>query len=540
MSANFQTRNSNDLSRLKAEAELERRRREQSAVGQVWQPDPRNFPQCKAYELAKSGAVMEMGYGGQAGGGKTDLALGIAATLFQRSRIMRRESPQFDGIKARGDEIFPVSFVGGEKRGWQWGARSIALRSMQHDRDWKKYQGQPIEFLAIDEAAEFSEGGVRMLSGWLRSAKGVKTLVVYAFNPPTEPEGEWIIRYFAPWIDTTYSGVPAKDGEIRWFAHLPQEGNQEHIIEVPNGDPFQYEGQTVYPISRTFIKASRKDNPYQGEEYERRLQALREPMRTMFRDGDFTVGAVDDAWQVIPTNRVLEAQERWRNTPKPQVGLRAIGNDVAHGGADQTVISRLFGVWFDELLIYPGEMTPNGDTTAKYVQDVWDGLAPIGVDATGYGASASDTMLNWGMKPTPVNFGAGSDILDKSGKFRFFNLRAQMYFELAYALDPASGENICLPPSRTLRVDLCAPRYKVVSGKIQLEEKKDIKKRLNRSPDEGDAVVLAWYVARYGWSKDAMDRIANNEVNLNGLSPDLLRFLEASGVDTTKMTGHSD
>lgn len=505
----------------------------------LWQPDPRNQPQCLAYELAKSGAVMEIGYGGEAGGGKTELALGIAATLFKRSRIMRREFPQLNGIIARGDQLYPTSFVGGIKKSWQFGDRTIMLGSMQHDKDWRKYQGQPIEFLAPDEAAEFTETGIRLLTGWLRSGEGRKTLILYPFNPPTMPEGQWIIDYFAPWIDPAYPN-PAESGEIRWMAHLPQEGTQEKAIEVPDGTPFEHEGVLVYPISRTFVRATRRDNPYLGMEYERRLQALPEPMRTMFRDGDFTVGAVDDAWQVIPTNRVLEAQERWRNTPKPDVALRAIGNDVAHGGADQTVISRLFGVWFDELLIYPGEMTPNGDTTAKYVQDVWDGQAPIGVDATGYGASASDTMLNWGMKPTPVNFGAGSDILDKSKKFKFFNLRAQMYFELAYALDPASGENICLPPSRTLRVDLCAPRYKVVTGKIQLEEKKDIKKRLNRSPDEGDAVVLAWYVARYGWSREAMDRIANNEVNLSGLSPDLLRFLEASGVDTTKMTGRSD
>ena len=38
--------------------------------------------------------------------------------------------------------------------------------------------------------------------------------------------------------------------------------------------------------------------------------------------------------------------------------------------------------------------------------------------------------------------------------------------------------------------------YKIVRGKIQLEPKEDIKKRLNRSPDEGDTVVLAWRAAQ--------------------------------------------
>lgn len=465
------------------------------ALGKNWQPDPRNAPQCLAYELAKSGQVMEIGYGGQAGGGKTDLLLGLASTLFGRSRIMRREFPQLDGIIERGDELFPVSFVGGIKKQWRWSWHVIALRSMQHDKDWKKYQGQPLHFLGIDEAAEFPENGVRSLTGWLRSGDDQRTLVVYAFNPPTAPEGEWIIRYFAPWLDPQYPN-PAESGEIRWMAHLPQRGSQEQVIEVETGDPFDHDGEWIYPISRTFVKATRSDNPYLGEEYERRLQALPEPLRTIVKEGDFTVGLQDDLWQTIPTNAVLEAQARWRETPKPNVALRAIGNDVAHGGADSTVIARLFGVWFDDLLIHPGETTPNGESAAKRVKDVWDGAAPIGVDAIGYGASACDVMTGWGMKPTAINFGAASERLDKSGKFQFANLRAEAYFALAYALDPGSGEAICLPPSRTLRADLCAPRFKIVSGKIQLEPKEDVKKRLGRSPDEGDTVVLAWYLTQ--------------------------------------------
>lgn len=460
----------------------------------IWQPDPRNAPQCLAFALADS--VMEIGYGGQAGGGKTEIAIGLAATKFKRSLIMRREFPQLQEIIDRGDELFPTTFVGGSKKRWEFGGRVIALGSMQHEKDWRKYQGRAREFLAIDEAAEFPETSVRSITGWNRTADPTqKTLVMYCFNPPTSPEGEWIIRYFAPWLDPQYP-TPAASGEIRWLAHLPQEGNREKVIECSNGEPFDYNGIALYPISRTFIKATRRDNPYLGEEYERRLQALPEPLRTIIMEGDFTVGAQDDPWQVIPTNWVLEAQARWHNTSRPDVALRSIGVDVAHGGADNTVIARLYGVWFDDLTVIPGGATPDGDSVAKAVDDVWDKAAPIGVDAIGYGASAADTMTNWGMRPLPINFGAASSRYDKSRRFQFFNQRAECYWALRDALDPMSGEAICLPPSRTLRADLCAPRYKIVRGKIQLEAKEDIKKRLNRSPDEGDTIVLAWRAAQ--------------------------------------------
>lgn len=468
-----------------------------SYADQIWQPDSENAPQCRAYELAKSGAVMEIGYGGEAGGGKTDLLLGLAGTVFEHSRIMRREFPQLDGIIQRGDEIYPESFVGGIKKAWRFENRSIALRSMQHDKDWKKYQGQPIEFLGIDEAAEFGEKAVRSLTGWLRSASGKQTLVVYATNPPTTPEGEWIIRYFAPWLDPQHPN-PAQDGEIRWFATEPDSDGKDRIVERPNGEPYTLPGSTkkIYPISRTFIRASRRDNRYLGEEYERRLDALPEPLRTIIKEGDFTVATQDDPWQVIPTNWVLEAQKRWQQQNKPDVALRALGVDVAHGGADNTVISPLYGVWFDNLKVYPGGATPDGDSVALYTQKLWDSHAPIGVDAVGYGASACDVMRSWGMQPLPINFGAASKRRDKSARFEFFNQRAECWWALRDALDPKSGEDICLPPSRTLRSDLCSPRYKIVRGKIQLEEKTKVKERLGRSPDEGDAVVLAWRAAQ--------------------------------------------
>jgi hypothetical protein len=469
-----------------------RTRKRKAITSPVWQPHPDNAPQCQAYELAKSGDVMQMGYGGQAGGGKTDLGLGLAGTVFPDSLFLRREFPHLKKVIQRGNEIFPVRYVSGEKKMWIFDNHIITLGNMHRRDDWEIYQGQANSLIVFDEGAQFLEAQVRSLFGWQRTVvPNQHTLLLLNFNPPTTPEGEWIIKFFAPWIDPEYPGERAQDGEIRWFAML--DGVEE---EVPSGDIFEHNEEMIYPVSRTFIAASRHDNPYLGEDYERALSNTPEPLRSMLMYGDFTLSAQDDRWQVIPTNWILAAMERGRNTPKPDVGLRAVGVDVAHGGNDCTAISKVYGVWFDELDIYPGHETPDGQTAAHFViQSIGAATAPIFVDGVGYGASCADTLICMpGVQAYAINNGSSVKTTDKSGIYKFTNLRAASFWALREALDPESGENICLPDDRDLRVELAAMRYNIASGKIKIESKEDIIKRLGRSPDRADAVALAWHV----------------------------------------------
>jgi hypothetical protein len=455
-----------------------------------WQPDPRNAPQCLAYQLATQ--VDEMGYGGQAGGGKSDLALGLASTLFNRSLMLREQFVNFRRLIERGNEIFPTTFVGGNKNEWRFGGRVITLGHVQHEKDWKKYQGWDSELLAVDEAAECPELAVRKISGWLRSSKGHHTLLLYLFNPPTTPEGQWIVKKFAPWIDPEYPGTPAQSGEVRYFVQV----DDDNELEVESAAPYTHKGETYLPIRRVFIKASRFDNPYLDAEYERRINSLPEPLRTQVRDGDFTVGMKDDDWQVIPTNWILAAQKRWQDMEKPNLRMSALGMDVAHGGADRTTIARLFGNWFD-LHTYPGEETPEGKDAAQKAHLLIENECSIYVDAIGYGASAHEELKNhYGYKQAVAfNVGEGSTATDESGQFGFSNKRAEMHWKLREALNPASGNDLAIPPGQRLRVELSTPRYSVVGGRYKIESKEDIKERLGRSPDEAEALMIAWHAA---------------------------------------------
>ena len=86
-----------------------------------------------------------------------------------------------------------------------------------------------------------------------------------------------------------------------------------------------------------------------------------------------------------------------------------------------------------------------------------------------------------------------TDRKDEGGVLSFLNVRAAAYWRLREALDPSSRTPLALPPSRDLRVELCAARYSAEDRTIRLEKKEKIRARLGRSPDLADAVVMAYW-----------------------------------------------
>ena len=70
------------------------------------------------------------------------------------------------------------------------------------------------------------------------------------------------------------------------------------------------------------------------------------------------------------------------------------------------------------------------------------------------------------------------------------NLRAEAQWRLRDSLDPSRGDDLALPDDREVLADLCTARYKVSSSGVLIEEKTEIKKRIGRSPDKGEAVMM--------------------------------------------------
>ena len=71
------------------------------------------------------------------------------------------------------------------------------------------------------------------------------------------------------------------------------------------------------------------------------------------------------------------------------------------------------------------------------------------------------------------------------------NKRAEMYWKMRDALDPDYGDDIALPPGNELLADLCSARYSITTAGVLIEPKEKIKERIGRSPDIGEAVMMA-------------------------------------------------
>ena len=165
-------------------------------------PHPDNKPQNDAYHCKAD----RLFFGGKAGGGKSDLVLGLAFTAHCKSIIFRREYPQLKGLVSRSKEIgfdCNAHFNGTEKT-WSNipGSRHLEFGAVQYEDDVQKFQGRDHDLLCFDELAHFTRYIMDYLSGWCRTTiPGQRTRIVCTGNPPTTPEGLWVIEYWAPWLD---------------------------------------------------------------------------------------------------------------------------------------------------------------------------------------------------------------------------------------------------------------------------------------------------------------------------------------------------
>jgi hypothetical protein len=482
------------------------------------------LPQGGKQSMAFYSEADELLYGGAAGGGKTDLLIGLATTAHERSVLFRRQSNDLDGLW---DRLAEVTTGQREKNNSVkkhmvlLDGRSIDGAHLEAPGSEKSHQGRARDFMGFDEGAQLDEQKVEFVTRWLRSTTpGQRVRMVIATNPPV-PEirngvlvdtgsGEWLKRWFAPWLDPAFTNA-AEEGELRW-CYMVAEGDRltsmwvagPGVYDPKTGEKVAEAGDAlddpnwVVAKSRTFIRSLVDDNVFLKDSgYKQRLSATPEPLRSMLMFGDFTVKPEDSPMQVIPTAWVLQAQERWRDFAKEgkRLPMLVLSGDIAQGGIDTTVLAPLRAQnFFDELVTRPGSATPTGKEVTTLVLQVRQNNALIVLDGGGsWGGSTRDLLdTHHGIQVVMFQPSGSDGEWTDDMLYKYGNNRAMIWWQFRQALDPKSGEDIMLPPSPRLLAQLTAPNWYPRGKLLMIESKDELRVRIGSSTDEADAVLQAW------------------------------------------------
>jgi phage terminase large subunit len=165
---------------------------------------------------------------------------------------------------------------------------------------------------------------------------------------------------------------------------------------------------------------------------------------------------------------------------------KRLGVDVARFGDDRSVIFPRQGLASFRPVELRGARTHEIGARVMLAKSNWGGNPLPLVDGTGgYGAGVIDSLIQAGDSPIEVNFSG------KATDPRYFNKRSEMWFLMAEWVKRGG----CLPNDPELQKELTAPKYAFQEGKLRLEEKDQIKKRLGFSPDKADALALTFAIA---------------------------------------------
>lgn len=206
---------------------------------------------------------------------------------------------------------------------------------------------------------------------------------------------------------------------------------------------------------------------------------------------------------LIPRQWVEQAMERWR------VGARSsepavLGVDVAGMGRDSTVYCERRGARVERFTAHNSggraEHMQIAGTIIAFLRREREAVASI--DTIGEGAGVFAAVIEQVREQGRVisckfSEGArrgGKELTDVTGQYRFANMRAYLFWAVRDWLDPKSGAEAALPPSNDLLEEAAQITWGFNSqGRVYIEPKEDIRKRLGRSTDTFDALANTFY-----------------------------------------------
>jgi len=190
---------------------------------------------------------------------------------------------------------------------------------------------------------------------------------------------------------------------------------------------------------------------------------------------------------LITGDMVQAARANAREQRHHPIGAVVMGVDVARMGDDATC----FVIRQGRVVLHTFRMVKQpANVVASKLTSLQNeyGVEHTFIDGTGgYGTAVYDVLVDRGRADhlTCVHFSESAQEPE-----RYSNIRTEMWWGIREWLNQPGG--VSLLDNVEWGRDLCAPHYKYLRDMIVLESKDDIKKRIKRSPDIGDALALTF------------------------------------------------
>lgn len=178
------------------------------------------------------------------------------------------------------------------------------------------------------------------------------------------------------------------------------------------------------------------------------------------------------------------------------VGDKKAGVDVARFGDDSTVYCFRDGGIVRKLLSVNKRDTMEVTGWARQQIDI-DNPIETNIDIIGVGSGVYDRLNEEEYDVVPINVGEKARGFEEDGRQsheKYYNLKAQLLFDLRDWFKPVENvSRISIPNDPLLIEELKQIRYAFDSKKrIKVESKEDMKKRIKRSPDRLDTLMLSF------------------------------------------------
>lgn len=392
-------------------------------------------------------------YGGAKGGGKSFFFCVWAFTWAKQLADLFQIPPN-------AKFPLPVGFIG-RKRAVDFNKTTLET--------WKRTIPEKLYVIRPQDKEIIIDGRVKIFYGGLDDQQNIEKFnsAEFAFIgiDQAEETEKTELAVLEASLRLTYNGIRPPYKKL--YTANPAECHLKYDY-VKNNTP----GSNKY-----FVPALPSDNPYLPNNYEDTLTSAfgHDPkLLRAYKDGDWDI--------LLPTNALItytlldSLKEVIHHGP---VVKKILAIDPSTGG-DECVMKMFYNTREVEQRVYHERDTVKIAGLAKtfaYQHNCPDSIC----DCIGIGKGVADSIVSMGLRCIMLNSSESSD-----DKEFFANTRAEAWWYTA-------GEMInkrCEPVKDfETRRQLVEPKYKIKVGKIIMELKEDVKKRLGVSPDRGDCYI---------------------------------------------------